>query len=61
MNNFKRYWKHYWMVSSLFYAYREAIAFLIIAILSVMSLANSVVDDESCDIDTDGCVDREIK
>ena len=49
------------MVSSLFYAYREAIAFLIIAILSVMSLANSVVDDESCDIDTDGCVDREMK
>ena len=59
--NFKKYWKHYLFVLSLLNAYREAIAFLIIAILSVMSLANSVVDDESCDIDTDGCVDREIK
>ena len=45
----------------LFNDYREAIVFLAIAILSVMGLANSVVDEESCDVDNGGCVDREIK
>ena len=45
------------MFSFLFCAYREAIVFLTIAFLSVMGLANSVVDDESCDSDNDDCED----
>ena len=46
---------------SFFYSYREAIVFMAIAILSVMGLANSDADDESCDADNDGCVEWEIK
>ena len=49
------------MYSFLFSAYREAIVFLTIAILSLMGLANSVVDDESCDVDNGVCVEWEIK
>ena len=49
------------LYSFLFYAYREAIVFLTIAILSLIGLANSVVDDESCDADNYGCVEWEIK
>ena len=44
-----------------FYFYREAIAFLAMAILSFIGLAHSVADDESCDASQDGCEDWNVK